>query len=79
MSPEFRLRDLLDDAGISQSDFAKIADLSFATVNRLCRNTTAQVHLETLDKILRALEEAGVKADLHDVIAIKPAEPRKRR
>lgn len=79
MSPEFRLRELLDRAHITQSDFAKKADLSFATVNRLCRNTTAQVHLETLDKILRALEAADVKADLHDVISIKPAEPRKRR
>ncbi len=56
MSPaRFRVRELVEEAGISQSQLAKDADVSFATVNRLCQNATAQVSLETLDKIAQAL------------------------
>lgn len=51
----FRLRELLEAAGISQSDFARQADVSFATINRLCTNATGQVSLETLDKVAAAL------------------------
>ena len=68
MTAKFRLREILEDAGISQSDFAKLADLSFATVNRLCTNATEQVHLQTLDKIMSALERANVRVTLDDVI-----------
>lgn len=56
MTARFRLRELLEERGISQSEFAKQADLSFATVNRLCTNATGQVSLETLDKIAAALD-----------------------
>jgi DNA-binding Xre family transcriptional regulator len=68
MTAKFRLREILEDAGISQSDFAKLADLSFATVNRLCTNATEQVHLQTLDKIMAALERASVRVTLDDLI-----------
>ena len=51
----FRLREILEEAGISQSDFARQADVSFATINRLCTNATTQVALETLDKVAVAL------------------------
>lgn len=51
----FRLRELLEQAGINQSDFARQAGVSFATINRLCTNATAQVSLETLDKVADAL------------------------
>lgn len=74
----FRLRELLEEEGISQSDLAKLADLSFATVNRLCTNATAQVSLETLHKLLTALESQGVKATLDDIIEREP-EPKKRK
>lgn len=56
MTARFRLRELLEAAGISQSEFAKQAGLSFATVNRLCTNATGQVSLDTLDKIATALD-----------------------
>lgn len=55
MTARFRLRELLEERGISQSDLAKLADVSFATVNRLCTNATGQVSLETLDKIAAAI------------------------
>ncbi len=68
MTAQFRLRELLEKQGISQSDFARRADLSFATVNRLCTNATSQVSLETLDKIIAALEADGVKTGVEDLI-----------
>ncbi|MCC7131796.1 MAG: helix-turn-helix transcriptional regulator [Gemmatimonadales bacterium] len=40
---------------MSQSDLAKAAGLSFATVNRMCTNATGQVSLKTLDKIATAI------------------------
>jgi transcriptional regulator with XRE-family HTH domain len=46
---------LLEKAGITQTELARRTGLSFATVNRLCTNATAQVSLETLDKIAIAL------------------------
>ncbi|MGI8497593.1 MAG: helix-turn-helix domain-containing protein [Gemmatimonadaceae bacterium] len=68
VTARFRLRELLERHEISQSDFARRADLSFATVNRVCTNATAQVSLETLDKLLVALESYGIKATLDDLI-----------
>lgn len=68
MAARFRLRETLDAASISQSEFARLADLSFATVHRICTNATAQVSLETLDKMLTALEAKGLKASLEAVI-----------
>ena len=74
MTATFRLREVLERAKppISQSDFAREARLSFATVNRLCTNATAQVSLETLDKILEALSRRGVHAGIGDLIAWQP-------
>lgn len=40
---------------MTQTELARQADVSFATVNRLCTNATAQVSLETLDKISAVL------------------------
>lgn len=55
MAARFRLRELLDNAGMTQSQLAEQAGVSFATVNRLCTNATAQVSLETLDKLSTVL------------------------
>jgi transcriptional regulator with XRE-family HTH domain len=65
----FRLREILEKSEISQSDFARQAHLSFATVNRICTNATGQVSLETIDKVLSALARSGVRADAADLIA----------
>ena len=86
--PKFRLREVLEDAGISQTDFAREAGLAFATINRLCTNATAQVSLETLDSIMAALERRGFKVKprgeeeravrLDDLIEREPAKRRGR-
>jgi DNA-binding Xre family transcriptional regulator len=51
MPTAFRLRELLDKLGVSQTELARLSGVSFATINRLCTNATAMVYLETLDKI----------------------------
>jgi DNA-binding Xre family transcriptional regulator len=72
MSARFGLREVIERADISQSELARMTGLSFATIHRLCTNATAQVHLETLDKIMSALEAAKVKATLEDIVVRTP-------
>ena len=72
MTARFRLRELLEARGLSQSQLARDAGVSFATVNRLCTNATEQVSLATLDKIAGVL---GVAPG--DLIELVP-EKRKR-
>ncbi len=52
----FRLRELFDEAGISQSDAARQSGISFATINRLCTNVTRQVHLDVLEQLAKLLK-----------------------
>ncbi len=52
----FRLRELLEAAGISQTEAARRAGISFATVNRMCTNATRQVSLEVLDQLAKLLK-----------------------
>lgn len=56
MPVRFRLRQLLDDAGISQSEAARLSGVSYATINRMCTNATRQVSLEVLDALARMLK-----------------------
>lgn len=51
----FRLRALIDKAGMSQSELSRRSGVSFATINRMCTNATATVALETLDRLATAL------------------------
>ena len=54
MATRFRLREELDDQ-MSQSELAREAGVSFATVNRLCTNATTRVDLDTLDRLSEVL------------------------
>ena len=54
MAVRFRLAEELGDQ-MTQAELARQADVAVATVNRMCTNFTAQVSLETLDKISRVL------------------------
>lgn len=56
MPTTFRLREILEARGLSQSELARLAGVSFATVNRICTNATEMVSLSTLDKIAAALK-----------------------
>ena len=54
MATQFRLAEELGDR-MTQTELARQADVAFATVNRMCTNFTAQVSLETLDRISTVL------------------------
>ena len=54
MATRFRLAEELGDQ-MTQNELAQRAGLHFATVSRLCTNVTAQVSLETLDRISTVL------------------------
>jgi DNA-binding Xre family transcriptional regulator len=53
MPTRFRLQEVLDahDPVISQRELATQSGVSPTTINRMCRNLTAQVSLATLDAL----------------------------
>ena len=54
MVTRFRVADELGDQ-MTQNELAQRAGVHFVTVNRLCKNATKQVSLETLDRISKVL------------------------
>jgi DNA-binding Xre family transcriptional regulator len=56
MTVTFRLRQLLDERGVSQSDAARMSGVSFATINRMCTNATHQVSLDVIGRLCAAFE-----------------------
>ena len=72
MAATFKLDKTLAEHGISQTQFAKDSRLSFATINRICTNATAQVSLKTLDRIMKAFFKRNIKATLSDIVEWKP-------
>lgn len=58
MPTHFRLLDILQKAGVSQSELARRSGISLRTINRMCTNATAQVSLATLDALAEVLEVA---------------------
>jgi DNA-binding Xre family transcriptional regulator len=51
MAVTFRLRDILEKRGISQSEASRQSGVSFATINRMCTNATRQISLDVLDQL----------------------------
>ena len=51
----FRLSEILEHRGMSQSELARAAGVSLVTVNRICGNKTEGITLSTLDKLASAL------------------------
>ena len=60
----FRLQELIDEKGTSQSALSRDSGVSFTTVSRMCRNVTGQVSLETLGRLARALGDDVEPGDL---------------
>lgn len=58
MAARFRLRELIEESGLSQSELSRRSGVSFATINRLAQNATEQVSLKTLDRLSLALGES---------------------
>ena len=63
MTVRFRLREILEEAGIGQSELSRSSGVSFATINRMCTNATRQVSLDVLEDLCAAL-----KVDPGDVV-----------
>jgi putative transcriptional regulator len=55
MGARFRLQELLDDAGMNQSELARRSGISLVTVNKIAQNRSNQVSLKTLDALSKAL------------------------
>ena len=52
----FRLRELLDEKGVTQSEAARASGVSFATINRMCTNATRQISLDVIEKLCAAFD-----------------------
>ena len=72
----FRLQELIDAKGTSQSALSRDSGVSFTTISRMCRNVTAQVSLETLGRLARAL---GDDIEPGDLIEFSPEARRAKR
>jgi DNA-binding Xre family transcriptional regulator len=73
VATQFRLAELLAEAGLSQRELAARADVSPTTVNRMAANLTTRVDLATLDGLSSALSSAiGRKIEPGDLIGRVP-------
>ena len=74
MAARFRLQELLDERGLTQSELSRRSGVSLTTINRMCKNITGQVSLRTLDSLASVLQvEPGT------IIASVPAKRRRSR
>ncbi len=55
MGARFRLKELLEAAGMSQSELVRRAKVSYPTVNGMVGNRTTRVDLSTLDALSKVL------------------------
>lgn len=55
MPTAFRLSEILEKRGMTQSELARLSGVSHVTINRMCGNKTEGVTLSTLDRIAAAL------------------------
>lgn len=56
MTVKFGLRGVLERKRMSQSEASRVTGVSFATINRLCQQTTTRVDLAVIDKLCRELQ-----------------------
>lgn len=74
MSPaRFRLQEVIDAKGTTQSELSRTSGVSYQTISRMCRNVTGQVSLETLDKL-----SAALAVDMGALLEREPKKGRKR-
>jgi putative transcriptional regulator len=55
MAARFRLKELLEERGLNQSELARRSGVSFQTINSLVGNKSTRVDLATLDAISKVL------------------------
>ncbi len=54
MATRFRVEEELGER-MTQNELARLAAVHYVTVNRLCRNATTRVDLDTLDRVSEVL------------------------
>jgi putative transcriptional regulator len=55
MATRFRLAELLEAAGMTQTELHRTSGIAYSTINGLVLNKASQVSLETLDALSQAL------------------------
>lgn len=69
MTARFRLREILEELDVGQSQLSRESGVSFSTINRMCTNATEQVSLKTLDSLSSTLTRLlGRKIEPGDLI-----------
>lgn len=56
MKIRIRLREILEERGISQRQFALSMNMRIATINHLCSNSVDRVYIRTLEQVCEALD-----------------------
>ena len=56
MPTRFRLAEILERVGMSQSELSRRSGVSYPVINKMCGNKAASVALSTLDRIAAALK-----------------------
>lgn len=56
MPTRFRLRELLDSKGLTQTDAQRLTGLAYSTVNEMCNNRTRRIDFDTIDLLCSALD-----------------------
>ena len=77
MTVRFRLREVLEEAGIGQSELSRSSGVSFATINRMCTNATRQVSLDVLEDLCAALKVEPADIIVRDRSAKAPRDGRR--
>lgn len=72
---KFNLDKILKDYNISQTKFSQLAGVRPNTINDMCKGNTRRIELETLNSIMRAINEISDKPmDVSDLITYKKDE-----
>lgn len=66
MPVKLRLKEILEERGMSQRELARIMNIRPTTISDLCNNKVKGVYFDTLERICKALD-----VDLHDIIVMK--------
>ena len=67
---KFFLNEILEELNISQTGFAKQADIRPNTINDICNNRTKRIEISTLNQIMKVLNELNEDSyNINDLIS----------
>jgi putative transcriptional regulator len=56
VSVRFRLKEILNEKGMSERQLAELTGIRPNTINDICRNQLQRLHVDVIDKICRVLD-----------------------